>query len=130
MNKRKFAAITVSLSYLFAAPVFANNIIQIWDCELHDGKSGADAVDVSESWLKVARSIAGGEDLNVILRMPIAANATDDSFRFVLIAPDAKSWGTWFENSSTNFSLADANETWNEVASCSSSSMWAGVPIG
>jgi len=129
MNKRILAALAISLSYFFVAPAFANNVIQIWVCELHEGKTGADAVDVSEMWLKAARSIAGGEDLDVLLRLPIAANAADDSFRFVLIAPDASSWGTWFENSSTDVSLAEANETWNEVASCSSSSMWAGVPI-
>jgi len=129
MKKRIIAALIISVSFLFTAPAFANSVIQIWVCQLHDGKTGADAVEVSSSWLNVARNVAGGEDLDVILRLPIAANAADDSFRFVLIAPDATSWGVWFDNSSTDFALAAANETWNEVASCSSSSMWAGVPI-
>jgi hypothetical protein len=129
MNKRILAALAISLAYFFVAPALANNVIQIWVCELHEGKTGADAVDVSEAWLKAARSVAGGEDLDVLLRLPIAANVADDSFRFVLIAPDARSWGTWFENSSTDVSLAQANDTWNEVAFCSGSSMWAGVPI-
>ncbi len=129
MHKRIIATLVLLLTYLFSAPVFANNVIQIWVCQLHDGKTGADAVEVTEVWLKAAKSVAGGEDLNVILRLPIAADAADDSFRFVLIASDATSWGVWFDNSSTDFALAEANTTWNEVASCSSSSMWAGVPI-
>ena len=119
----------MSLSYLLTAPAFANNVIQIWECQLNDGKTGAEVVEVSATWLEAARKIEGGEDFNVLLRFPIAANTGDDSFRFVLIVADAKTWGVWVDNSTLDADLPEANAAWNAVASCSSSSMWAGVPI-
>ena len=129
MKNKVLAVLIVSVSYLFAAPAFADNIIQIWDCQLHDGKSGADAVAVSSTWLNAAKKIEGGEDFNVLLRFPIAANAGDDSFRFVMIVADAKTWGVWIDNSALDADLLVANDAWNAVASCSGSSMWAGVPV-
>lgn len=129
MNKRILTALVISLSFLFAAPAFADNIIQIWACQLNDDKTGADVVAVSSIWLEAAKKIEGGEDFNVLLRFPIAANAGDDEFRFVLVVADAKTWGAWVDNSANDADLPKANEAWNEVASCSGSSMWAGVPI-
>jgi len=81
MKNKVLAVLILSVSYLFAAPAFADNIIQIWECQLHDGKTGADAMAVSSTWLDAAKKIEGGEDFNVLLRFPIAANAGDDSFR-------------------------------------------------
>ena len=127
--KKIIATLVISVSYLIAAPAFADNIIQIWACQLNDGKTGADAVEVSSTWLDSAKKIEGGEDFNVLLRFPIAASAGDDDFRFVLVVADAKTWGVWVDNSTDDANLAEANDAWNEVASCSGSSMWAGVPI-
>lgn len=129
MRSKLIAVVVLSVSYLFAAPAFADNVIQIWDCQLHDGKTGVDVMSVSSTWLEEAKKIEGGEDFNVLLRFPIAANAADDNFKFVLIAPNAKMWGLWVDNSLNDANLPVANEAWYEVASCSGSSMWAGVPI-
>lgn len=129
MKRRLIAVLVLSVSCLFAAPAFADNVIQIWNCQLHDGKTGVDVMSVSSTWLEEAKKIEGGEDFNVLLRFPMAANAGDDDFRFVLVVPDAKAWGLWVHNSRNDANLAVANDAWYEVASCSGSSMWAGVPI-
>ena len=129
MKGKLTAVLALSVSGLFAAPAFADNVIQIWDCQLHDGKTGVDVMSVSSTWLEAAKKIEGGEDFNVLLRFPIAANAADDNFRFVLVVPNAKTWGLWVDNSLNDANLAEANEAWYDVASCSGSSMWAGVPI-
>ena len=129
MKSKLTAVLVLSISFLFAAPAFADNVIQIWNCQLQDGKTGVDVMSVSSTWLEEAKKIEGGEDFNVLLRFPIAANAGDDNFRFVLVVPNAKTWGLWVDNSLNDANLAAANDAWYEVASCSGSSMWAGVPI-
>jgi hypothetical protein len=129
MKNKIVAVLVLSVSYLFAAPAFADNIIQIWDCQLNDGKTGDDVLAASSAWLDAAKNIEGGEDFDVLLRFPIAANAGDNDFRFVLIAADAKTWGTWVDNSVTDAHLPEVNAAWYEVASCSGSSMWSGVPV-
>jgi len=129
MKKRLTTILVLSAMHLFAAPAFADNLIQIWDCQLNDGKTGDEVVAVSSTWLAAAKKIEGGEDFTVLLRFPIAANAGDDDFRFVLVVADARTWGSWIDNSVLDADLPAANDAWNAVASCSGSSMWSGVPI-
>jgi hypothetical protein len=129
MKKRIITAVILCASYLFAAPAFADNVIQIWACELNDGNTDEDVVEVSSTWLDAAKKVEGGEDFNVLLRFPLAANVGDGSFRFVLVVADAKTWGVWVDSSVNDADLSEANDAWSEVASCSGSSMWAGVPI-
>lgn len=129
MKKRIVSTVAVSAMILFASPAFANPVIQIWACEVINGHSSAEAIEVSSAWLEAAKTIEGGEGLNVLLRFPLAAEVNDDSFSFVLVAPDAKTWGTWVDSSPGNAALAAANEAWNVVGFCSGSSMWSAVNL-
>lgn len=129
MKKRLIALMTALAMLSFAASAFADSIVHIWTCELNDGKSGDDLISASSDWLKAAKSIEGGEDLEAYLEFRLAANVGDDNFNFVLIAPDLKSWGAWYGDSDSDAVLQDANDAWFEVAACSSSSLWNSVEI-
>ena len=129
MKKRIIASLTTSVMLLFAASAFADSVVHIWTCELNDGKTGADATAVSSEWVKVAKSREGGENLEVYLEWPIAASAGDDSFNFVLIVADEKTWGVWFGGDDPDSAMQDANTAWSEVAACSGSSLWYSVEI-
>ena len=128
MKKKIIASLTASVMFFFTASAFAD-VLHIWTCELNDGKTFADAEDVSSAWLKVAKSMEGGEDLEVFLDFPFAANVGDGSFNFVLVAADAKTWGVWFNNADPDSPIVEANATWAEVAACSGSSLWNSVEI-
>ena len=65
MKSKLTAVLVLSVSCLFAAPAFADNVIQIWNCQLHDGKTGVDVMSVSSTWLEEAKNIEGGEDFKV-----------------------------------------------------------------
>ena len=114
---------------LFTASAFADSVVHIWTCELNDGKTGDDVVAASSAWFEVAKSMEGGEDLEAYLEFRIAANVGDDSFNFVLIAADAKTWGIWYDSDSPDSAMQDADIAWSEVAACSSSSLWSSVEI-
>ena len=129
MKKRLIASLTASVMLLFTASAFADSVVHIWTCELNDGKTGADVEAVSSAWLKVAKSMEGGEDLEVYLEYPIAANVGDDSFNFVLIAADERTWGAWWGSDDTESAMQDANTAWSEVAACSGSALWFSVEI-
>ena len=99
------------------------DVVQVWQCTLHDGKSGADLEKVSSAWLAAAKSMQGGSDLKVYHEFPLAANAGQGGFNFVLVAPDAATWGTFWNNyGGSAASKADAD--WDDVADCSGSSLW------
>ena len=104
------------------------SVVQVWKCTLHEGKGDADVEKVSSAWLAAAKSMKGGADLEVYHSYPLAATAGEGGFEFVLIAPDAATWGPfWNDYPGSAASKADAD--WNAVASCSGSSLWNSTEI-
>jgi len=87
----------------------------------------SDMVEASSAWLKVAKSVKGGEDLKLFLEFPIVANTTDGTFNFVVVADEMDPMEiTWSLYSDI---LADAEDEWWEFAACSGSSLWQSVEI-
>ncbi len=128
MKKIIIASLTASVMFLFTVPAYADSIVQLWSCKLNDGKTGADLVAASSAWLKAAKSNEGGEDIEAFLEYPIAADNGDDDFTFVLVVADTKTWGA-FNQDYPDSPAGQAEDAWSEVATCSSSSLWASVEI-
>ena len=74
MNKGLIASLTASVMFSFAAPAFADSIVQLWSCKLNDGKTPADLAAVSATWLNAANSMEGGDEVKAYLEFPIAAD--------------------------------------------------------
>jgi len=115
------------LLFAFAAPASASSFVQLWTCELNDGKTRAELMDISVTWLKAAQSMDGGADFEAYLEYPLASDDLS-VFTFVLIASDAKSWGA-FSDAYEGSAAEKADETWEDVADCSGSSLWESVKI-
>ena len=99
------------------------SVVQVWKCAAHEGKTDADIEKASSAWLAAAKTMKGGENLEVYHSYPMAANAGAGGFEFIMIAPDPATWGVfWNEYEGSAASKADA--AWNSVASCSESSLW------
>lgn len=99
------------------------DVVQVWKCTLHDGKSGAEVEKASSAWLAAARAMQGGSELRVYHEFPLAADAGQGGFNFVLVAPDAATWGAFWNNYDRS-AAARADADWDAVASCSGSSLW------
>ena len=128
MKKIIIASLTASVLFLFAAPAYADSILQLWSCKLNDGKTGADVIAASSAWLKAAKTNEGGEDIEVFVDFPIAADAGDNDFTFVLVVADTKTWGV-FNQDYLDSPAGEAEEAWSEVATCSVSSLLESVEI-
>jgi hypothetical protein len=128
MKKIIIASLTASVMFLFTAPAYADSILQLWSCKLNDDKTPADLVAASSVWLKAAKSNEGGEDIEAFVDFPIAADAEDGDFTFVLVVADTKTWGV-FNNDYLDSPAGEAEEAWGEVATCSASSLWESVEI-
>ena len=128
MKKIIIASLTASVMFLFTAPAYADSIVQLWSCKLNDNKTTADLVAVSSVWLKAAKSMEGGKDLEAYLEFPIAADAGGGDFTFVMVVADTKTWGV-FNHDYPDSPAGEADEAWGEVATCSASSLWASVEI-
>ena len=118
-----------TLLLLLSAPASADSVIQIWHCTIDEGSTAEQLVELSEDWLNAAKSMEGGKDLRVLLEYPIAAEAGFGRFAFVLIAPDAQPWGIFMDGYDES-AAAEVDEAWNEVATCSGSSVWQSTEVG
>ena len=128
MKKIIIASLTASVMFLFTAPAYADSILQIWSCEINDGKTGDDVVAASSVWLKAAKSNEGGENIKAFVEFPIVGDSGDADFFFVLSVADTKTWGA-FNHDYPDSPAGQAEEAWAEVATCSESSLSASVEI-
>ena len=124
MNKVLIAILLMG----FTTIIQASNVLQIWTCATHEGKTWADIEAVSAAWLKAARSMKGGDQLDVYLDVPIAASEGGGSFDFVLIAPSFATWGV-FTDGYEGSPAQKADEDFAKVSSCSGSSIWLSTKV-
>jgi hypothetical protein len=127
MKKIIIASLTASVMFLFTASAFAD-VMEVMNCKFNDDKTGADLVAVSSAWLKAAKSMEGGEDLEVYLDFPLVADTEDGEFLFVAVFADMKTFGV-FMNGYSGSPAAEADEAWYEVATCSGNSLWDSFEI-
>lgn len=108
-------------------PARADSVVQLWTCELNEGKTQAELMAVSVAWMNAVNSMDGAEAFEGHLEFPIASDNLN-VFTFVLIADNAKNWGA-FEDAYEGSAAAEADEAWGDVADCSTSTLWNSVKI-
>ena len=114
----------ISLLMLMASPVHAD-AIQIFNCEYEGDATEDDVFGMSSKWLAAAKTIEGGENIQVAIRFPVAASVDDIAFKFVIIAPNFAEWGKFTDNYSAS-KLQEIDDELEKVASCNDASMWEG----
>ena len=122
---------TALLMISFTATAYADSVLQIWSCKLNDEKTEDDLMKASSAWLKIAKGMDGGADINAYIDYAIFSNTPNSeagSFSFVLMTPDLKSWAALY-NDYPDSPLGKAEEAWGEVATCSDSSLVSSVQI-
>ena len=102
---------------------------QLRQCKLHDGKTGADLMKASSAWLAAHKSLKGGNELKAYHNIPLAANAGDGDFNFVMILPDVETWGVYMGGHEEGSDATETDNTWGEVASCKGSNLWNSVEV-
>lgn len=129
MKNRLVAAILAFGITGLSASAFADAIIHAWECQVNADKTMAEVAEASSAWLKQAQMMDAGEDLSVYLESRIAADVGDDSFNFILVAPDLATWSAWYGGDDPDGKMGDANDMWNEVATCSNASLWFSAEV-
>jgi len=128
MKKMLKTVLLGAMGLFLTAPAMADAVLHIWSCKLNDGKTPADILEVSKTWVDAAKTIDGGADIELTLEFAYAANVPDGSFNFVLSMPNTRVWGVWEENYPGS-AAAQVDVAWSEVATCSNSSLWNSVSI-
>jgi len=119
----------VSMLVIVATPVFSGTATQMWNCEMDDDATEDMVKAKGAEWLKAARTMKGGEQLEAHVFFPVAVNGTGETdFLFVLSAPSFEEWGKFWDNyAGSPADKADAEN--NDLVSCPDSVLWESVKI-
>ena len=113
---------------LLSGPLQADVLIHVWECEVEDDTTRAELEELSVAWTNAAKTIKGAEGLEVYLNYPISGDIGDGEFLFIMVMPSATAWGQ-FEDGYDGSEAAKVDETWEEIASCSETSLWSSVAM-
>ncbi len=113
----------IALALLCSFTLASADVVHVWRCQLNDGKTTDDLDAASKAWLAAVKAVEGTEAVEAYHNFPVAANAGDGQFLFITIDSDFSSWGAQAD-AYPGSAVAEADEAWAKVATCSSSSLW------
>ena len=115
MLKRTMLATVTSVFLLLSVAVHAEPISIVWYCELKDGSTKEDAMEINARWLKWARTTGGSDKITSSYVSTVVGDL--GGFMWVDTYPDIATWGK----------VADAesefDDEFNEISSCSGNRM-------
>ena len=114
----------ISMLMLVASPAYAE-AIQIFNCEYEGDATEDDVFEMAGKWLAAAKTLKGGENLQIVVRFPVAASVDDIDFKFVLVTPTFAEWGEFTDNYEAS-KLKEIDDELFKVADCNDASMWEG----
>ncbi len=118
-----------SMLMIVAAPAFSGGVaMQMWKCEMDDDASEQDVKDRAAEWLKAAKTMKGGKNLEAYVNFPVAVNDTGESdLIFTVVAPSFEEWGRFWD--SYGGSPAAAADNKNDLVVCPDSAVWESYKV-
>ncbi len=102
-------------------------LVESYICELHPGKTVADAQMVVESWRRVIDDLNGYDSLVAYMQTPVVSQSSADLYYF-LVHADLAEYAARTSNYRTSKSGMEVDSRFNEVHRCESS-LWAGEVV-
>jgi hypothetical protein len=121
----------VALPLIIAAPAYSDSLqaIQIFRCEFNDETTEEDAVlDLAAAWLKAAKQTAGGKNIRLAVRFPVAiGDGSDSDFTWVISTPTFAEWGEFTDAYDGSPVSKVDDKLFGDLASCGDSAIWEGI---
>ena len=120
----------VPMLMIGAAPAYAGEAMQMWRCEMDDDTSEEDVTAMAQAWLKLAKTMPGGEGLKAYVNFPVAVNSTGNiDVLFVVVAPSFAEWGKFWDSYLVSEAVAEMEKRNKEKIVCPDSALWESVKI-
>jgi hypothetical protein len=120
--------VIVSILMIVAAPVYSASVVQVFDCQQDEDATEAQLEAQSVKWLKAAKTMKGGENIEVYLNFPMAAQMDENDFMFILIAPSFAEWGVFMDGYKGS-AAAQVDTGFVDLADCPDSGLFESVAI-
>jgi hypothetical protein len=127
--KKFMLLMLASVLMVLAAPVYSDSVIEVYECEQDDDTTDERVEEMVEEWLKAARGMKGGENLEVYINFPISAgNIGETDITMVLVAPSFAEWGT-FQDNYDGSAADDIDQKYRDDVDCPSSTLWESMKV-
>ena len=125
--KTLIRVMAIAMLMVFASPAYSETI-QIFNCTFEGDATEDDVAAMASKWLKVAKTVKGGENIMIAIRYPVAASVDEIDFKFVIVTPNFAEWGA-FTDAYELSELQEVDDELFKVANCGESSLWEGEVI-
>ena len=127
--KRTVLWMLVFVMMFVAAPAFSGEATQMWRCEMDDDATEEAIQAGAQEWLKAAKKLNGGENLEAYVYFPVAVNATGEmDLMFVVVAPSFEEWGKFWDAYAGSEAAEIENQN-NELVICPDSVLWESIKL-
>lgn len=118
MFKKIIWTSVTSVFLLFSVAVHAEPISIVYSCELKEGSTKEDAMEINARWLKWARATGGSDEITSSFVSSVIGDL--GGFMWVDTYPDIATWGKVVDADS------DFDAEFNDITTCSSNRMYRG----
>jgi hypothetical protein len=120
--------LTISMLMVFAAPAWSDSALHTILCEQDDEMTDEKVETLSAEWLKAAKTIKGGENLELYLNFPVAAKVGEVDVALILIAPSFTEWGMFMDNYPGSAAEA-VDSKYQDGLDCGNGTLWESLKI-
>jgi len=118
----------ISLMMIIAAPAWSDSALHIITCEQDEETTDEQVEAIASEWLKAAKAVKGGENLDLYLNFPVAAKVGEIDVAMMLIAPSFAEWGAFMDNYPG--SAAEAiDDKYEDDLDCGNGTLWESVKV-
>jgi len=117
----------VTTLMMLASSAFGT-VVQIYSCEQDEATTDDQLEAMASEWLKAAKTVKGGENLELYLTFPIAASAGEIDVQFVLYVPNFAEWGAFIDNYNGSAAQKIDNK-YEDDLDCTKSTLWDRIKI-
>jgi hypothetical protein len=118
MLKKIMLATATSVFLLLSVAVYAEPVSIVYSCQLKDGNTKEDAMEINARWLKWARATGGSDEITSSYVSTIIGDL--GGFMWVDTYPDIATWGKVVDADS------EFDAEFDEISNCSGSRMYRG----
>jgi hypothetical protein len=123
MMNKIIGLILISILMMVAAPAWSGSAVAVYSCEQGDDASEADVLAAVADWLKAAKAMKGGENIDAFAMFPMAATMGEYDWMFIVTAPSFAEWGAFMDGYEGS-AAAEADKKYADVAICPDSALW------
>lgn len=126
--KTAVSLMLVFMLMIVVAPICSAKFVQVYNCSQDEDATDTQIEAAAAEWIKAAKTMKGGDQLELNLYYPVVAKTGEDDLLFVITAPSLEKWGVFMDGYPD--SAADkVDQKLKDLIDCPDSALWESVKI-